>query len=54
VFSARCVVSWAVPKDVFDCLYSLATRASDLVGGMLGEKPLGVGANEGVTCDETV
>jgi len=52
--SARSVVSWTVPKDVFDGLDCFAALASDLVGSVLREKALGVRANKGVACDDSV
>jgi len=54
MFAAHCIVLWAVPKDVLDCLYLLSTRASNLVGYVLGEKALGEGTNKGVPCDKAV
>jgi len=38
MFAACCIVLWAVSKDVLDCLYSLSTRASNLVRYVLGKK----------------
>ena len=54
VFLARSVVLWAVSEDVFDCLNCFATLAGDLFGCMLWEESEGVGANEGVSCDDLV
>jgi len=54
VSAARSVISWAVPEDVLDCLYSLATLASDLLRGVLWEETLCEGAYKGVSCDNSV
>jgi len=54
VFTARGVVSGAVHEDVFDRLDRFAALAGDLIRCVLGEEALGVCANEGVSCDDTV
>jgi len=54
VFSACCVASWAVSKDVLYCLGDLAALACDLVGCVLGPELLCVGTSEGVPCDDLV
>ena len=51
---ARSVVSWTVPKDVFDGLDCFAALAGNLFGSVLWEESLGVGADEGVACDDPV
>jgi hypothetical protein len=54
VLSARSVVSWAVPEDVLDGLDGLAALACDLVRCVVWAEAEGVGAYEGVSCDEAV
>lgn len=54
VFSAWCIVDWAVQKHVLNGLDGLAAGASYLVWGMLRKEPLRVRPYKGVPCNDAV
>jgi hypothetical protein len=54
VFVAHVIISWAVCEDVLDCLHPLTTLASYLIWGVLSIESLGIFADKGVSCGDTI